>query len=123
MHRLFAIVLLSCLHLQPAVNLSVWLTYLANSTYIKEVLCINREKPKLNCNGKCYLMQQLQENQPQQEQELPQWIHGKYEFVFFNACERLQNDRDPNAKKPVFSHYGHDYYLLTTWDIFHPPKA
>lgn len=33
--------------------------YYINYDYISEVLCINREKKSLECNGKCYLRKQL----------------------------------------------------------------
>ncbi|MFT0714709.1 hypothetical protein [Flagellimonas lutimaris] len=37
--------------------------YVANYEYISEVLCKNKNKPELQCNGKCYLAQQLEEQQ------------------------------------------------------------
>ncbi|MBK1894379.1 hypothetical protein [Chryseobacterium paridis] len=33
--------------------------YVANYNYIVETLCINKDKPELNCNGKCYLSKEL----------------------------------------------------------------
>ncbi len=33
--------------------------YIVNYEYISKVLCINKAKPKLNCNGKCHLMKEL----------------------------------------------------------------
>lgn len=35
------------------------LEYAVNYDYIKTMLCINREKPELHCNGKCYLMRKM----------------------------------------------------------------
>lgn len=35
--------------------------YYANYDYIATVLCENRDKPYLECNGKCYLEKQLKE--------------------------------------------------------------
>ncbi|RNL95085.1 hypothetical protein ED312_00320 [Sinomicrobium pectinilyticum] len=32
------------------------LEYAANYDYIANVLCINKERPKIQCYGKCYLM-------------------------------------------------------------------
>jgi hypothetical protein len=34
--------------------------YYANYDYIATVLCENKDKPYLECNGKCYLQKQLQ---------------------------------------------------------------
>lgn len=33
--------------------------YVANYDYIAKVLCINKSKPDLHCNGKCYLSKEL----------------------------------------------------------------
>jgi len=33
--------------------------YIVNYDYIVDELCVNRDKPELNCNGRCYLMQAL----------------------------------------------------------------
>ncbi|MEC7782155.1 hypothetical protein [Leeuwenhoekiella palythoae] len=36
-----------------------FLEYALDYEYISTVLCENKDKPQLNCNGKCYLMQAL----------------------------------------------------------------
>lgn len=41
-----------------------YIDYFINYDYIAEVLCINKEKPQSTCNGKCYLKQQIKEQQP-----------------------------------------------------------
>jgi hypothetical protein len=33
--------------------------YIANYEYISQVLCVNKDKPKMKCNGKCHLMKEL----------------------------------------------------------------
>src|SRR5205085_1919482 len=33
--------------------------YYANRDFFAEVLCINKDKPALHCNGRCVLMQKL----------------------------------------------------------------
>ncbi|MBE0391481.1 hypothetical protein [Flavobacterium sp. PL002] len=33
--------------------------YAVNYEYISQVLCINKAKPELKCNGKCHLMKEL----------------------------------------------------------------
>ena len=33
--------------------------YIVNYDYIVNVLCENKDKPQLNCDGKCYLAKQL----------------------------------------------------------------
>ncbi|MBX9808301.1 MAG: hypothetical protein K2X95_10950, partial [Flavobacteriaceae bacterium] len=33
--------------------------YIVNYEYISKVLCVNKDKPKMHCNGKCHLMKEL----------------------------------------------------------------
>ena len=37
------------------------LDYVVNYDYIVDELCVNRDRPELNCNGRCYLMRALAE--------------------------------------------------------------
>lgn len=37
------------------------LDYTLHKEYVQKVLCINKEKPQLKCEGKCYLAQKLKE--------------------------------------------------------------
>ncbi len=39
--------------------------YVVNYDYIVNVLCDNKDKPQLNCEGKCYLAKQLAKEQRQ----------------------------------------------------------
>ena len=38
-----------------------------NRNYIAEQLCINKNKPELNCHGKCFLMKKLEQAEKKQE--------------------------------------------------------
>lgn len=42
--------------------------YVVNYDYISTVLCENKEKPQLQCNGKCYLAKQLKKSAEQGEE-------------------------------------------------------
>lgn len=45
--------------LRPAIQISTVIYYELNINTIIEKYCINKERPQLSCNGKCYLMNQL----------------------------------------------------------------
>lgn len=36
-----------------------YIGYQINKAYIAETLCVNRDKPQMHCDGKCYLSKQL----------------------------------------------------------------
>lgn len=49
--------------LLPTVSpLGILAYYNLNKDYIARVLCENRDKPQLHCDGKCYLARRLNEN-------------------------------------------------------------
>lgn len=37
----------------------ITINYFVNQAEITKLFCINKEKPKLQCNGKCHLMQEM----------------------------------------------------------------
>ena len=48
---------------QPYINYSV------NYKYISSVLCVNKEKPSVHCNGKCYLSKELKKTAEEESQK------------------------------------------------------
>ncbi|WP_406685650.1 hypothetical protein N1F78_08000 [Seonamhaeicola sp. MEBiC1930] len=42
------------------------LEYVLNQDYIAEFLCINKDKPELQCNGKCHLVKEIEKQQQQE---------------------------------------------------------
>lgn len=48
----------------------------ANRNYIARVLCQNRDKPQLNCNGQCYLAKQLKKQQDKHDKETTERVQN-----------------------------------------------
>jgi hypothetical protein len=101
--------------------------YALNKEYIAKNLCENRNKPKLNCNGKCHLMKQLKKagtdaptdgnatkGSSNQEENC---FHVTSLFVF-NAEILISNST--NFYIRTFKSKLPSNYLK---DIFHPPQA
>jgi len=55
--------------------------YIANYDYIVNVLCENKDKPQLNCDGKCYLAKQLAKENEQNGQNPFEQRQSKVELV------------------------------------------
>ena len=55
-------------------------SYSINKKYIAEKLCVNREKPKMHCEGKCFLAKQLKQ---QGEEQAPLVKHEKLQLDSF----------------------------------------
>ncbi|WP_149272994.1 hypothetical protein [Pareuzebyella sediminis] len=124
MNRFIAILLLISFHAQPAMVLSVWVDYCVNNDYIREVLCINKEKPKLQCDGKCYLAQQLnKQSQKKETGEQGLMIEQSFTPVFFvDIQEVLFDHRIYKAFSSENFNYSDHYRLLIDKESDRPPK-
>ncbi|GAB3249091.1 hypothetical protein GCM10027347_05920 [Larkinella harenae] len=57
--------------------------YHANKDYIAKVLCENRAKPQLRCNGQCYLAKRLKAQQEQQDKATTERVQKTPHFQLF----------------------------------------
>lgn len=74
MRQALAILLLCSLSVQCAGRFGIVAGWWLNQEYIARVLCINRDKPQLKCNGRCHLRKELK---AQEEREQKQQTGGK----------------------------------------------
>lgn len=59
MRKLLAILLTLSLLVQCTAQYAVLALYRVQRDYVAKVLCENRTKPSMHCNGKCYLAKQI----------------------------------------------------------------
>jgi len=99
------------------------LEYCFNYNYIVEVLCVNKDKPRLNCNGKCYLMKQLQkqsnENSPKKAQSIQL---ENYPIGFIEIAEIIQPQQFSFKLKPTYFYFNNYSYLEGNIP-FQPPQV
>ncbi len=50
--------------------------YHTNKDYIARVLCENRDKPQLHCDGKCFLAKRLKASQDRQDKETTERVQN-----------------------------------------------
>lgn len=67
--RAIAILLLLCSVSVCLSGFFVFAGFEMNQSYIAKELCINRDKPQLHCNGKCYLMRKLKQAQDKEQKQ------------------------------------------------------
>jgi len=116
-----SLALLLCLALavQPLHGVLILLNYQLNKDFIAEFLCINRDKPKLRCEGKCQINKQSNESEEKQspaqtikEQELHPFLQTYWHDLFSPLRE---------CGFVVLRHLTAE--SLATHSIFHPPRA
>lgn len=93
--------------------------YFANQDYIAENLCENRASVIQDCNGKCYLNNQLSETAENQNQEVSTSLEKCPELLSFPIPElQTQLFSDVNSFPNVLNLYA----LCQIHDVFHPPS-
>lgn len=73
MRLLISISLILLLAWQGLFKAGFILYWKVNQTYISQKLCENKDKPKMHCNGKCYLGKQLNkvEEEKKNQKDIP----------------------------------------------------
>ncbi len=103
--------------LRPVMPLA---NYLINQDYIAEFLCINKDKPELECNGKCYLAKQLKEASAEKEKNVPaiameDYPIGIMTLILFEAPHTSETITSENFQ------YNNNYKFSYLNLVFHPP--
>ncbi|MCX6214360.1 hypothetical protein [Spirosoma sp.] len=99
--------------------------YNVNKAYIARVLCENRDKPQLHCDGQCYLAKQLKAQQDRQDKETTERVNNTPVIQLFCQDNLLFNfDRYyPLLVSVAFSAYHSSAYTAPVQKLFHPPQA
>ena len=94
--------------------------YYLNREYIAEFLCINKQKPELKCNGKCYLKKQLSQND-EGHAKAPQRIKEQKEVILF--LEKTVTAKSiPAAGLKIYMVDSSKESGSFLTEIFHPPQ-
>ncbi len=98
--------------------------YVVNYDYISKVLCENKAKPKMQCNGKCHLMKELAKAS---ENEKPISSDKKsstqeFEILFLEEIRSFRIASIFYHKQLQFNtNYSNLYFRLNSTSVFRPP--
>ncbi len=102
---------------------SYWIlssSYAFNKAYISSVLCTNKDKPELHCEGKCFMdikLKELEQKNKQEQENLKRMI----ETVAPVTANLLAPIYEINlASTPTY--YQAQKTISAVVGIFHPPK-
>lgn len=105
----------------------VVLNWKINQDYITEKYCENKDKPMMNCNGKCYLSKQLEKLELKEKEEREKYPSPKSQVETTNFAWTVENllveinigfDLNENKEglnKPIY------WYTTDLSQIYHPP--
>jgi hypothetical protein len=98
--------------------------YAVNYGYISKELCVNKNKPKLHCNGKCHLMKELAKAS-EQEKPVSEKKSGEHpaEVLFLEPIAELKIAGVEYTVYPRQSFFYSNLYTHTGYEsVFHPPS-
>lgn len=120
MKRIVAIQLLLIILFQCSFKTAITVSFFMNKDYIARILCINKDKPRLNCNGKCYLQKQL-EKEKKSELPIPGISKDKTETIFILSSDIfhvVNNTKYTVCENEPPAIQGRQF----SREIFHPPS-
>ncbi len=101
------------------------LYYQLNIDYIIETYCVNKEKPEMQCNGKCHLAKQLQVVSSSSDDEQNKVLNVVFESffpVFLNEQSFINEDSKTILwSKELNSNYSNTYSYDIEYALFRPP--
>src|SRR5690554_4831329 len=100
---------------------AIFIDFKLNQDYIAKVLCINREKPQLECNGQCILMKKMEQAQDSNSAEQSQSTKPHLLEIFSELSPLFQPLTSPAVQKEFFTYNDGDSFVLF-FSIFQPPK-
>lgn len=100
------------------------LEYVIFYDYIKNELCENKDKPKLECNGKCYLAKEMAKaaDTPEKGND-KKHISVEISIVFYQEIEENFGFKPLfyTHKSKISSNYNLSYSHFETNSVFRPP--
>lgn len=125
LRRLTAILLLLALINCSCSRFVVCAGFGLNRAYITQELCVNKTRPWLHCNGRCYLMKKIRQVEENERKQTEKDNLSRLEISFFQDIPVLNFDQlEPDGLGqnafPVYAYYYSSRYTDT---LFRPPKV
>ena len=127
--QLISLGLLGLMLLKACVIPLLYLDYEIRRDYIVANLCENRNRPKLNCNGKCYLAKKIAEAKKQEERQAESDFLSKLfapatDLSFLSGINIEKTEYALSFSKSVKFDYDSTFRSFNhIRDIFHPPLS
>ena len=103
-------------------RLFVYAGFELNKKYIATSLCINRDKPQLQCNGKCYLTKHLHQEDEKEKKADKNLQKTAFQDVFIVAQALTIKTPVKTIDKKVSPELSLDFPQRPAV-IFHPPRV
>jgi hypothetical protein len=120
--RLLVLLLICSLFAENISRLLVTAAFELNRPYIAEYFCVNKDKPLLHCDGKCYLARKLKEAEEKEKQSEKESLKVSYQPASIVEKTIWTFPVPPN--KEIHQPFDIPFLLPSRPSkIFHPPRA
>ena len=122
MKRVVVPILLISILINSLGHTLLFANYLLNKNFYATVLCENKEKPQLHCEGKCHLKKELKQQEEQEKNPISS-IKVKIETIqLFQQLSHFSIITNNESKVcPILTSIGK--ISSPAFFIFHPPRA
>ena len=83
--QIIAAVFLIAFSMQTFSRAVIAINFYANQKEIAQTLCENKDKPQMNCCGKCQLKKRLAENDKAEPKDQERKLDNKADEIYFNS--------------------------------------
>lgn len=121
LNRYVSILLLVALVSSNFSRFFVYAGFEANQSYIAKVLCENKARPWLHCNGRCYLMKKLKEADYKEKKQEREDKKNQFQEAFFVTGTDV-TILPPTLADTVYSRPAPGAIVHRPASIFQPPR-
>lgn len=121
MKKVISVILLFIFSAQTFYYAGITCWFYINRGYIAKEFCVNRSRPELKCDGKCFLARKLKEAENRQHEQTPQQLK---EWVETSPCTTafVSFHFGFTKQKEEYNYHPADHYSFDpAYTFFHPP--
>lgn len=122
MKKLISYILICSFIVQSTSQFWILASFIVHKEFITKNICLSRYETLQTCNGKCFLLQEFQEDEKKQTQQFPEMSKKEIQ-LFVNTILPILfiSHVTPFCKKKLFKS---EDSLLTgySFSVFHPPQ-
>lgn len=120
MKTIIAFIFLVTFSLQTFYTAGVTVWFFANQKILAKKHCVNKARPQLKCDGKCFLAKKIREAEQKEEKQAP--FQVKWVETAPCTLEYLNYKLDPVSRTTITGYDVADHYSFHfLHSIFHPP--
>lgn len=97
--------------------------YRINKNYIASQLCVNKYRPQLHCDGKCFLAQKLKQAEQNEKENAPAALKQWVESTPFTVTATGFEWTTPSPANVYQTAVADTYFFLRLHAIFRPPGS